>query len=101
MAGLLSGRLLAPYNHPMDGVTLPPELERFAEAAVAAGRFRDVSAVVAAGVSLLLRQEQARAELLASVLAAEAEAEREGCVTGDEMLARVRARLAEKYGAAV
>ena len=62
----------------MDDVTLPPELERFAEAAVAAGRFRDVSAVVAAGVSLLQRQEQARAELLASVLAAEEEADRDG-----------------------
>ena len=84
----------------MDDVTLPPELERFAEEAVAAGRFPNVSAVVAAGVSLLQRQEQARAELLASVLAAEEEAEREGCVTGDEMVARVRARLAEKYGAA-
>ena len=78
-----------------------PELERFAEEAVAVGRFRNVAAVVAAGVSLLQRQEQARADLLASVLAAEAEAERDGCVTGDEMLACVRARLAEKHGAAV
>jgi antitoxin ParD1/3/4 len=96
-------QILAPFAyHPaMDNVTLPPELERFAEEAVAAGRYRDVSDLVAAGVSLLQRQEQARAELLASVLASEAEAEREGCVTGDEMIARVRARLAEKYGAAV
>src|SRR5208282_1526459 len=54
----------------MDTVTLPPELERFATEAVAAGRYRDLSDVVAAGVSLLQRQEQARAELLASVLAA-------------------------------
>jgi putative addiction module CopG family antidote len=59
----------------MDTVTLPPELERFAEEAVAAGRFPDVAAVVAAGVSLLQRQEQARAELLASVLAAKAESD--------------------------
>ena len=57
--------------------------------------------MVAAGVSLLQRQEQAGADLLASVLAAEEEAERDGCVTGDEMLARVRTRLAEKYGAVV
>ena len=84
----------------MDQVTLPPELERFAAEALATGRYRDLSELVAAGVSLLQRQEQARAELLASVLAAEEEAEREGCVTGDEMVARVRARLAEKYGAA-
>ncbi len=85
----------------MDNVTVPPELERFAAEAIAAGRYRDMSEVVTAGLSLLQRQEQARAELLASVLAAEQEAEREGCVSGDEMLARVRARLAEKYGAAV
>ena len=61
------------YDHAMDNVTLPAELERFAAEAVASGRYRDVSDVVAAGVSLLRRQEQARAELLASVLAAKAE----------------------------
>jgi antitoxin ParD1/3/4 len=85
----------------MNDVTLPPELERFAEEAVAAGRFRNVSAVVAAGVSLLRRQEQARADFVTSLEAAEAEAERDGCVTGDEMIARVRARLAEKHGSAL
>ena len=85
----------------MNSVILSPELERFAAEAVASGRYRNVADVVAAGLSLLQRQEQARAELLASVLAAEQEAERAGCVSGDEMLARVRARLAEKYGAAV
>ena len=37
--------------HAMDAVTLPPELERFAEEAVAAGRYRDFSELVAAGVS--------------------------------------------------
>jgi len=83
----------------MDDVTLPPDLERFAEAAVAAGRFRDVSAVLAAGVSLLQRQEQARAALLASVLAAEAEADRDGYLTADDMMARVEARLAQRRAA--
>jgi putative addiction module CopG family antidote len=80
----------------MDAVTLPPELERFAEEAVAAGRFRDVSAVVAAGVSLLQHQERARAELLASVLAAEEEADRDDYLTADDMMARVEARLAQR-----
>jgi antitoxin ParD1/3/4 len=84
----------------MDNVTLPPELERFVAEAIAAGRYGSASEAVVAGLGLLQRQEQARAELLASVLAAEAEAEREGCVSGEEMIARVRARLAEKYGAA-
>ncbi len=83
----------------MEQVALPPELEKFAAEAVAAGRYRDLGDVVAAGVGLLQRQEAARAELLASVLAAQEEADREGCITGDEMLARVRARLTEKYGA--
>lgn len=78
----------------MDDVTLPPELERFADEAVAAGRLRDVSAVVAAGVSLLQRQEQARTGLLASVLAAKEESERQGYLTGDEVAARVRATIA-------
>ena len=80
----------------MDNVTLPPELQRFAEQAVAAGRYRDLSELVAAGVGLLQRQEQARAELLASVLAAEEEADRDGYLTVDDMMARVEARLAQR-----
>ncbi len=84
----------------MDGVTLSPELEQFAAEAVAAGRFRDVSEVVAAGIDLLRRQDFARAELLASVVAAEEEADREGSLTGDDLLARVEARLAQRTDAA-
>ena len=84
----------------MDDVTLPPELEQFAQQAVATGRFRDISEVVAAGVSLLQRQEQARAELLASVVAAEEEADRDGYFTADEMIARVEARLDQRRNTA-
>jgi antitoxin ParD1/3/4 len=80
----------------MDDVTLTPELARFAAEAVAAGRYRDLSELVAAGVSLLQRQEQARADLLASVLAAEEEADRDGYLTADDMMARVEARLAKR-----
>ena len=83
----------------MDNVTLPPELERFAEEAVAAGRYRDVSAVVAAGIRLLQRQDEARAELLTSVLAAKEESDREGYLTGDEVAARVRATIARRANA--
>ena len=57
--------------------------------------------MVAAGVSLLQRQEQARAELLASVLAAEEEADRDGYLTADDMMARVEARLAQRRNAHV
>lgn len=84
----------------MDNVTLPPELERFATEAVAAGRYRDVSEVVAAGVSLLQRQEQARAELLTSVLAARDESDRSGYLDGDEVAERVRATIARRANAA-
>ncbi len=83
----------------MNSVTLTPDLERFANEAVAAGRYRDVAAVVAAGVSLSRRQEQARAELLTSVLAAKAESDRDGYLTGDEVAERVRATIARKTNA--
>lgn len=75
---------------------LTPELERFVTEAVAAGRYRDVAEVVQAGVSLLQRQEVARAELLASVLAAQEEGDRDGYLTGDEVAARVRASIARR-----
>jgi len=83
----------------MDEVSLPPDLEHYAASAVVEGRYRDRSAVVAAGVALLRERDAARASFLASVLAAEEEADRKGCVSGDEMLTRVRARLAEKHSA--
>jgi putative addiction module CopG family antidote len=85
----------------MDKVTLPPDLERFATEAVAAGRYQDFSDVVAAGVSLLQRHEQARAELLASVLAAKEESDRGGYLTGDEVAAQVRATIARRASTAV
>ncbi len=81
---------------PMDAISLPPELEQFAAEAVAAGRYRDTADLVRAGLELLQRREQARAELLASVLAAQEEGDRIGYVTGDEVLARVEARLARR-----
>jgi len=71
----------------MDGMELPPELERFANEAIAAGRFRDVADVVAAGVSLLQRQEQARAAFIMSLEDAEEESEREGWHSLEEVLA--------------
>ena len=67
-------------KHPNLGVheTGSSSLEQFATEAVATGRFRDVSEVVAAGIGLLRRQDAARAELLASVIAAEEEGDRLG-----------------------
>ena len=65
----------------MDNVTLPPKLERFATEAVAAGRYRDVSHVLAAGVSLLRQAEAEAAVFVTSLEAARAEAERDGWVS--------------------
>ena len=81
-------------------VTLPPDLETYAAEAVAAGRYRDHDEVVAAGLQLLRRQEEARAELLASVLAAKEEADRDGWLTGDEVIKRAEATIARRTGAA-
>lgn len=77
----------------MDSITLAPELERFAAEAVASGRYRDMSAVVAAGINLLQRTEAARAALLASVTAAREEGDRTGYLTAADLMARVEARL--------
>ena len=84
----------------MENVTLPPELERFATEAVAAGRYRDVAEVVATGLSLLQRQEQARAEFVASLEAAEAESDREGWHSLDDVLAEADQIIAAKRDAA-
>ena len=100
MGAILPGSPPAPYDGSMDNVTLPPELERFAAEVVAAGRYRDVADVVAAGVTLLQRQEQARAEFVASLEAAEAEAEREGWHSLDDVLADMDRIIAEKRDAA-
>jgi len=96
MRAILPESPLAPYDPDMDDMTLPPELERFAAEAIAAGRYRDKAELLAAGVSLLQRQERARAELLASVLAAKVDGDRDGYLTGDEVAARVRARVARR-----
>jgi len=66
----------------MDTVTLPPELEQFAEEAVASPicppSWRP-------GWVWLQRKEQARAAFNASLAAAEAEGEQEGFVTIEEV----------------
>lgn len=83
----------------MDDVFLPPELEQFAVEAVASGRYRDRADLVAAGLTLLQRQEAAGGELLASVLSAKEEGDRDGYLTGDEVAARVRATIARRSNA--
>jgi len=79
----------------MDHVSLPPELEQFAAEAVATGRYRDVSEVVAAGVGLLRRAEAEIAEFVRSLEDAQAEAEREGCRGADDVHREMAAMLDE------
>ncbi|MDU7524189.1 MAG: type II toxin-antitoxin system ParD family antitoxin [Roseomonas mucosa] len=66
-------------------MTLTPEQESFAAQAVAEGRFRDVGEVVGASLVLLQRAEAERAALIASLEAAQAEGERDGFATLDEV----------------
>ncbi len=84
----------------MDTVTLPPDLERFAADAIAAGRYRDLSDVVAAGVSLLRRAEAERAAFVRSLEEAEAEADREGWHSLDDVMAEADQIIAAKRDAA-
>ena len=81
---------------PMDTVTLPPELERFATEAVATGSYRDTAAVVRADVSLLRRQEAERAAFVRSLEGAQAEAERDGWHRLADVLAGVDAIIARQ-----
>lgn len=83
----------------MDDVTLTPELARFAAEAVASGRYRNFSDVVAAGMRLLQREEAEVAAFVDSLEAARAEADRDGWVSLDEMTAemdRIIAELADR-----
>jgi putative addiction module CopG family antidote len=74
----------------MAHVVLPPELERFAADAIASGRFRDMEDVVRSGVGLLQQLEGERAQLLASLREAEAEADAAGPVDLDQVDAGMR-----------
>ena len=76
-------------------VSLTPELQQFAEACVASGHYENVSAVAQAALRMLQGREQWKAELLASVLEAKAEGERDGFLTIEDMETQVRAALAE------
>ena len=85
----------------MNAVTLPPDLKRFADEAVAAGRYRDHTEVVGAAVSLLQQVERQRAKLHASVVAAQEEGDRDGYLTDAELVVRVEARLARRPATAI
>jgi antitoxin ParD1/3/4 len=70
----------------MPNVSLTPELERFAEACVRSGRYNSVSEVTRAALRLLQQVEQQRREFLTMLDAAEAEGERDGFLTVEEVM---------------
>ncbi len=74
----------------MDSVSLPPDLEQFAAEAVATGRYRDVSEVVATGVGLVRRLEAERAAFVKTLEDAEAESDRDGWSSLEEVEAEMR-----------
>ena len=81
--------------HGMNMVILPPDLEHFADEAVANGRYRDVDEVVCAAVGLLQRAKAERAAFVTSLKAAQAEGERDGFITIDQVAAELDEVIAE------
>ena len=75
----------------MNALTLPPDLERFATDVVAQGRYSSLDEVARAAFSLLQRAEAERAAFIASLEEAEAEAERDGFFTLEEVMAETAA----------
>ncbi len=98
---ILFGGTALPYHRVMDGMTLPPELERFAEDAIAAGHYRDLAELVAAGLSLLQRQEQVRLAFIATLEDAEVEADRDGWHSADDVHAEMATLVNEARRAKV
>jgi putative addiction module CopG family antidote len=94
MEALCEGRSPA-YYLSMDSITLTPELEQFAEEAVAAGRYRDVSEVVQAGVALLKQAEAEVSAFVSSLEEARAEGEQDGFLTAEEVHREMTAMLDE------
>ena len=70
-------------------VHLTPALERFARECVAEGRYNNVSEVVRSALRLLQEQEEQRRQFTAMLREAEAEADRDGTFTVEEVLAEM------------
>jgi antitoxin ParD1/3/4 len=77
----------------MPNVSLTPELERFAESCVQSGRYNSVSEVTRAALRLLQEAEARRIALLASLREAEAEGERDGFLSIEQVEADLRAAI--------
>jgi Arc/MetJ-type ribon-helix-helix transcriptional regulator len=83
----------------MNSQLLPPELQRFADEAVASGRFADTADLFRAAVSLLQKFEAERAEFAASLEAAQAEGDRDGFLTIEESMRDIDALIEDMASA--
>ncbi len=79
----------------MGKVSRKPELEAFAEQCVASGRFSDVEEVMDAALSLLREREKQRTAFIATLDAARDEAERDGFIELENVMAAIEADEAE------
>ena len=68
-------------------VHLTPELERFARKAVKSGRYNNISEVVRSGLRLLQDAETRRRQFEATLKEAEKEADRDGTIALETVLA--------------
>jgi putative addiction module CopG family antidote len=80
-------------------VTLPPDLEAFAEARVEAGDYASVDEVVRAGIDLLRERANRRARLDALIDEGARSAESERVYTAEESLAEIDEILLRATGA--
>lgn len=72
-------------------VHLTPELERFARECVETGRYNNVSEVMRAALRMLQEREERRRDFNAMLREVEAEANREGWISHDQVMAEVDA----------
>lgn len=79
----------------MPNVSLTPELDAFAHACVASGRYANISEVHRAALRLLQAQEERRAAFNAMLAAAERQGETEGFAEADDVLAELDALIAK------
>ncbi len=70
-------------------VHLTPELERFARECVEGGRYNNMSEVVRSGLRLLQDAEERRRQFQAMLHETLAEADRDGTIEADEVLAEM------------
>ena len=72
-------------------VHLTPQLEEFARALVKTGRYNNVSEVMREGLRLLQEREERRHSFMEMIAEVEAEVDRDGTVTIDEVISEMDA----------